>query len=75
LLRHGFAVGCLRRWAREGADVTAKLPRLMGYMGHGDLRATEYYLRLTADMHPEIASSLEARFGYVVPRANDGEGS
>ena len=66
-LRHGFAVGCLRRWAREGADVTAKLPRLMGYMGHGDLRATEYYLRLTAELYPGMVEQVERECGWVVP--------
>lgn len=71
--RHGFAVANLRRWAREGADLTACLPRLMAYMGHSDLRATEYYLRLTADLYPEVSEQFRLRFGYVVPPAG-GEG-
>ena len=71
--RHGFAVANLRRWAREGADLSARLPRLMAYMGHSDLRATEYYLRLTADLYPEVSEQFRLRFGYVVPPAG-GEG-
>lgn len=66
-LRHGFAVGRLKAWAREGADLAACLPRLSAYMGHVDLRATQYYLRLTADMYPEIAEAVQLRFGYVIP--------
>lgn len=53
-LRHGFAVANLRRWAADGADLTAVLPYLACYMGHTDLRGTQYYLRLTADAHPEV---------------------
>jgi integrase/recombinase XerD len=48
-LRHGFAVANLRRWAADNADLAAVLPYLACYMGHADLRGTQYYLRLTAD--------------------------
>jgi len=65
--RHGFAVGCLKKWVREGKDLTTCLPYLMTYMGHSDLRATQYYLRLTADMYPEIIAAVEAQFGYIIP--------
>lgn len=65
--RHGFAVGCLRKWVREGRDLTTCMPYLTAYMGHADLRATQYYLRLTADLYPEIIETVEAQFGYVIP--------
>ena len=51
-LRHGFAVQNLRRWAAHGADLAVMLPYLSAYMGHADLRGTQYYLQLTADAHP-----------------------
>ena len=38
--RHGLAVENLRRWAKEGADMSNKLPYLSAYMGHTDFRAT-----------------------------------
>lgn len=44
-LRHGFAVTNLRRWAAEGKDLAVMLPYLSCYMGHTDLRGTQYYLR------------------------------
>jgi integrase len=66
-LRHGFAVQNLRRWAADGADLQAMLPYLSAYMGHADLRGTQYYLQLTADAHPEVAAMAQARFGYVIP--------
>ena len=43
------------------------LPYLSAYMGHADLRGTQYYLRLTADAYPEVAAMAQARFGYVIP--------
>ena len=66
-LRHGFAVANLRRWAADAADLTVMLPYLSEYMGHADLRGTQYYLRLTADAYPEVIAVSQARFGYVIP--------
>jgi integrase/recombinase XerD len=66
-LRHGFAVANLRRWAAEGADLAVTLPYLACYMGHADLRGTQYYLRLTADAYPEVMARAQVRFGYVIP--------
>jgi integrase len=70
-LRHGFAVANLRRWAADGADLVVMLPYLSAYMGHADLRGTQYYLQLTADAHPEVAAMASARFGYVIPDPAD----
>jgi integrase/recombinase XerD len=70
-LRHGFAVANLRRWATTGADLMVMLPHLSAYMGHADLRGTQYYLQLTADAHPEVAATVTARFGYVIPAPTD----
>lgn len=66
--RHGFAVGNLKAWAREGADLHSRVPLLCAYMGHANVEATEYYLRLTADMYPEINDAVQRRFGQVIPK-------
>jgi integrase len=66
-LRHGFAVANLRRWAADGADLAVMLPYLACYLGHADLRGTQYYLRLTADAYPEVMAKAQIRFGYVIP--------
>lgn len=66
-LRHGFAVTNLRRWAAAGADLAVVLPYLACYLGHTDLRGTQYYLRLTADAYPEVMAKAQLRFGYVIP--------
>ena len=72
-LRHGFAVANLRRWAADGADLAAVLPYLACYMGHADLRGTQYYLRLTADAYPEVMAKAQVRFGYVIPTPTEDE--
>jgi len=74
-LRHGFAVQNLRRWAADGTDLAVMLPYLSAYMGHADLRGTQYYLQLTADTYPEVAAMTQARFGYVIPNAAALEGA
>jgi integrase len=66
-LRHGFAVANLRRWAADNADLAVMLPYLACYMGHADLRGTQYYLRLTADAHPDVIAKAQIRFGYAIP--------
>jgi integrase len=66
-LRHGFAVKCLKNWVMSGNDLTVMLPYLSAYMGHADFRGTQYYLRLTADLYPEIVRRFETEFGYVIP--------
>jgi integrase/recombinase XerD len=72
-LRHGFAVTNLRRWAKDGTDLAVMLPYLACYMGHADLRGTQYYLRLTADAYPEVIAKAQIRFGYVIPTPAGGQ--
>ena len=43
------------------------LPYLACYMGHADLRGTQYYLRLTADAYPDVIAKAQIRFGYTIP--------
>jgi len=49
------------------------LPYLACYMGHADLRGTQYYLRLTADAYPEVMARAQIRFGYVIPAPSGDE--
>ena len=74
-LRHGFAVQNLRRWAADGSDLAVMLPYLSAYMGHADLRGTQYYLRLTADAYPDVVALAQAGFGYVIPQPVASEGA
>jgi len=57
----------LTRSDKQGVDLNAKLLVLSVYMGHESLEGTQRYLRLTADIFPEVAAHLEATFGHVLP--------
>ncbi len=60
--RHTFCVHRLRDWVLEGKDVGSLFPYLCAYMGHADTRCTEYYLRLTADIYPDVVEKMERHF-------------
>jgi integrase/recombinase XerD len=65
--RHAFAVHCLRRWVLEGKDLTAYLPILKTYLGHYSFSDTSQYLRLTAELYPDITAKVEHAFGHIIP--------
>jgi integrase/recombinase XerD len=65
--RHSQAVGCLRRWVLEGKDLAAYLPVLKTYLGHYSISDTSKYLRLTAELYPDITAKVEQAFGHVIP--------
>lgn len=66
-LRHTFAVHCLKKWVDDGEQVNALLPVLSSYMGHVNLSSVNKYLRLTADVFPDITRRIEKYFGHIIP--------
>jgi len=66
-LRHSYCVHCLKKWVLSGEELTNLMPYLATYMGHTDFRGTQYYLRLTADLYPDIIQKTEALFDYLIP--------
>jgi integrase len=71
-LRHTFAVHTLQRWVESGEDLTAMLPMLSVFMGHASFSATSRYLRLTAEVYPDIVRRVEDTCAHVIPKG-DGE--
>ena len=65
--RHTFSVHALQKWTSNGIDVYAALPILSTYLGHERMRATQQYLRLTAEVYPEILTSTEMFSGETIP--------
>lgn len=65
--RHTFAVNCLKNLVQRGADMKTYYPILKTYMGHSFFKYTEYYLRLTKNMYPDIGEKLNATLGGVIP--------
>ena len=65
--RHAQAVHCLKKWAEQEKDLAAYLPVLKTYLGHDSFEETAYYLRLTADVFPDITLKLETKYSEVIP--------
>lgn len=55
------------KWITEGADLTAMIPILSAYMGHAGIRSAAQYLRLTAEVYPELMKQIEETCAYVIP--------
>ena len=66
--RHTYAVHCLKKWAEQEKDLTVYLPVLKTYLGHDSFEETAYYLRLTADVFPDITLKLETRYPKMIPQ-------
>jgi len=66
--RHAHACHCLKKWVLEGKDLAAYLPILKTYMGHDSFEETAYYLRLTADVFPDISIKLEGYYPDIIPK-------
>ena len=65
--RHTFAVNCLKKFIKENKDLTVYLPILKTYMGHSKFISTEYYLKLTNDMYPDILDKFNSYIGNAIP--------
>ena len=59
-LRHSFAVHRVVSWYRQGADVQKLLPQLATYLGHVDIKSTQWYLTMT----PDLLSQASLRFEH-----------
>lgn len=66
-LRHTFAVHSLINMVKTGYDLYYTLPVLSTYLGHKSLGATEQYVRLTTEMHPELLNDERELCSYIFP--------
>lgn len=72
-LRHTFAVHALQQNVEQGKDIYVALTVLMVYLGHSKISATEYYLRLTAEVFPDFLKKADAICGKAIPEVNTHE--
>lgn len=70
--RHTFAVHCLKKWVEQEVNLAVYLPVLKTYMGHDSFEETAYYLRLTADVFPDITLRLEKLYPEIIPELEGG---
>lgn len=69
-LRHTFCVHSFAAMARKGLDLYHSLPFLSTYLGHQSLEATEGYVRLTAEMYPDLIKKVSGIAASVFPPIN-----
>ncbi len=72
-LRHTFAVTSLANMADTGIDLYVSLPILSNYLGHQSLEATNHYVRLTANMYPELIKNVDMVCLDVFPKIKNYE--
>lgn len=70
--RHSFCVHRLKKWSLDGKDLMVYLSILKTYLGHDSFKETSYYLRLTADVFPDITLKLESSFPDLIPGLEGG---
>lgn len=70
--RHAYACHCLKQWVAQGKDLAVYLPVLKTYLGHDSFAETAYYLRLTADVFPDITLKLEGKYPDMIPGLESG---
>lgn len=58
--RHTFACHSLAQISRAGLDLYYSLPLLSTYLGHRSLSATDGYVRLTAQMYPDLTARVKS---------------
>jgi len=67
-LRHTFAVTTLANMAESGIDLYVSLPILSNYLGHQSLGATNHYVRLVANMYPDLIKNVDLVCLDVFPK-------
>ena len=68
-LRHTFAVRCILRWYKEGANVDQKITTLATYLGHVNVTKTYWYLTGV----PELLALVGERFEHFCRLQHGGE--
>jgi hypothetical protein len=66
-LRHTFSVHSLAFMSESEMDLYYSLPLLSTYLGHQSLEATDKYVRLTAEMYPDLIKKTSNICSIVFP--------
>jgi len=66
-IRHTHCCHVLQNASMTGTDLTNMLPALSVYMGHESINATSQYLKMTAEVYPEILDAVESLCAQAIP--------
>lgn len=66
-IRHTFCCHTLERAVTHKSDLTNLLPVLSAYLGHESVRGTSLYLKMTAEIYPDVIEAVTKICSYVIP--------
>ena len=66
-VRHTFTCHTLQAAVKRNVDLYAALPILSTYLGHESIQVTSQYLRMTAEVYPDIMDAVNTMCSYVIP--------
>jgi integrase len=66
-LRHTFAVHSLHQMVSNGMDIYCALPILSVFLGHKNIYDTEWYVRMTQEIYPDLVRAQEDIASFVFP--------
>lgn len=65
--RHTFCVNALVKMSKAGLDLYQSMPVLSTYIGHKTIESTNVYVRLTAEMYPELIKKANNAYQCIFP--------
>ncbi len=66
-IRHTHCCHVLQAASHNKTDLTNMLPALSVYMGHESVISTSQYLKMTAEIYPDILHTVESLCSQVIP--------
>lgn len=70
--RHTFCVKSYQNILKKNSnDLHNRIVALSAYVGHKDFKSTEYYLRLTSELYPEIRNIIEKYTSDIIGEIGD----
>ena len=66
-VRHSFACHSFVKLSDDGLDLYCSWPYLSTYLGHQSLESTEQYVRLTAQLYPELLRDSNKMYIDILP--------
>jgi len=69
--RHAYCIYRLKAWAEQERDLMVLIPMMRTFLGHQTFNETAYYLRMTADIFPDIQLKLERCYEGIIPEIKE----
>ena len=66
-IRHSFACHSFVKLSDDGMNLYCSWPYLSTYLGHQSLESTEQYVRLTAQLYPELLKDTDRLYVSILP--------